>query len=349
MGVQEDRLPVIFLMGPTCGGKTALAVELARAYPVSIINVDSALFYRGLDIGAARPSPAVLAEVPHRLLGIRDPAEPYSVADFCQDAMQEIQAIHRENRLPLLVGGTMLYFRALMQGLSSLPPADASVRMRLEREAEELGWEALHNRLKQQDPEAAARISPRDRQRLQRALEVYELTAVPLSQHHQGGDEQGKLLDRAASPFAGFPYTVFPLAVAPVRRELLHQRIEQRFLQMLDAGLVEEVAALRARGDLHPGLPAMKAVGYRQVWRYLDGCYGREEMVYRAIVATRQLAKRQFTWLRRWPELLWLDTDSPGLVGQASACIEPAMNWVLSKQPEPTGLLLPGGAGDDCE
>ncbi len=331
MGIQEDRPPVIFLMGPTCSGKTALAVALAREHPVSVINVDSALFYRGLDIGAARPSQEVLAEVPHGLLGIRDPANPYSVAEFRHDALHEIAAIHQKNRLPVLVGGTMLYFRALLQGLSALPPADASLRARLEREAADLGWEALHQRLKQHDPEAAARINPRDRQRLQRALEVYELTGIPMSHHHRGDGAQGELLDRAAPSFSGFPYTVTSLAVAPARRELLHQRIEQRFLGMLEAGLIEEVVALRARGDLHLGLPAMKAVGYRQAWQYLDGCYGKDEMVYRAIVATRQLAKRQFTWLRRWPGVHWLDTDSPDLIRQASGYIEPAIRRVLGK------------------
>ena len=313
---------VVFLMGPTCSGKTGLAVALHDRLPVSLVNVDSALVYRDLDIGAARPSPEVLARAPHRLLGFRDPATPYSAAAFRADALAEIRDIHEHDQLPLLVGGTMLYFRALQQGLSPLPPADPSVRATLEAEAAELGWPALHERLAKVDPETAARLNPADGQRIQRALEVHLLTGETLSAHHRRQHDV-ELSDTQNRPADSFPYTVTCLAVAPASRELLHQRIAERFHDMLAAGLVEEVEALRARGDLHRDLPAIKAVGYRQVWDYLDGRYSYDEMVERGIVATRQLAKRQFTWLRGWAGLSWLDSDAPDLVDQAQRLLAP--------------------------
>lgn len=296
--------PVLFLMGPTCSGKTALAVELVRRRPrLAIINVDSALVYQGLDIGAARPEPEVLAVAPHRLLGFRDPAEPYSAADFREDALAEIRALHEQGRIPLLVGGTMLYFRTLLQGLATLPAADATVRAQLDARAAAEGWPALHAWLAEVDPETAARLKPNDQQRVQRALEVFLLTGEPLSAHHDRQATEGV----GGSP--AFPYNVKQFALLPSDRALLHARIETRFHAMLKAGLIEEVQRLAARGDLHPGLPAIRAVGYRQVWGYLAGEYDREEMVRRAIVATRQLAKRQLTWLRGWSGLIPLDPE----------------------------------------
>ncbi len=289
-------LPVLCLMGPTASGKTDLAVALHAALPVDIVSVDSVMVYRGMDIGSAKPAPAVLAQAPHRLVNILDPAEPYSAARFREDALREIRAIHAAGRVPLLVGGTMLYFRALFEGLSALPSADPAVRARLELEAAERGWPALHARLAQVDPAAAARIHPNDPQRIQRALEVHELTGRPLSelQAAQAGDAP--------------PYRFVKLAVAPAERSVLHERISRRFRQMLEAGLVEEVEGLYRRGDLHPGLPAIRAVGYRQVWQYLAGELDREVMVERGIIATRQLAKRQFTWLRSETQVAWFDS-----------------------------------------
>ncbi|WP_111655649.1 tRNA (adenosine(37)-N6)-dimethylallyltransferase MiaA [Isoalcanivorax indicus] len=316
--------PVLFLMGPTCSGKTALAVELVRRQPqLAIINVDSALVYEGLEIGAARPEPEVLAMAPHRLLGFRDPAMPYSAADFREDALREIRALHAEGRIPLLVGGTMLYFRALLQGLAELPAADAAVRAQLDARAAAEGWPALHAWLAQVDPEAAARLKPNDQQRVQRALEVYLLTGEPLSAHHarQQGREGGGIGGGPA-----FPYNVTQFALMPGDRALLHARIEVRFRTMLNQGLLEEVRRLHARGDLHPGLPAIRAVGYRQVWGYLDGEYDEAEMVRRAIVATRQLAKRQLTWLRGWPGLIPLE---------ASHSLESLSESVFSSLQEP--------------
>ncbi len=313
---------VVFLMGPTCSGKTGLAVELAQRLPVSLVNVDSALVYRGLDIGAARPDADTLARAPHRLMAFRDPAEPYSAAEFRTDALAEIADIHQQGRVPLLVGGTMLYFRALQQGLADLPAADPALRTRLLAEAEEHGWPALHARLAALDPDTAARLQPTDGQRIQRALEVFELSGVPLSEHHRRQADV-ELSDTGGGAHSAFPYTVISLAIAPATRELLHQRIAERFRTMLDDGFVEEVRGLRARGDLHRDLPAIKAVGYRQVWDFLDGRYSHDEMVERGIIATRQLAKRQFTWLRGWPGLHWLDSDDADLVEQAMGQLAP--------------------------
>lgn len=316
--------PVIFLMGPTCSGKTALAIELVQQLPLEIINVDSALVYQDLVIGAARPSPAELALAPHRLLAFRDPARPYSAAAFRDDALAEIRDIHASGRVPLLVGGTMLYFKALMEGLALLPAADEAVRAELLAEAERLGWPALHAQLATVDPDTAARLKPNDGQRIQRALEVYRLSGQPLSALHRA--QHDSLSDKGDRGAQAFPYTVLSMAIAPAERATLHSRIAERFMAMLDAGLVAEVEALRARGDLDRDLPAIKAVGYRQVWDYLDGCYGYDEMVAKGIAATRQLAKRQFTWLRRWPDLHWLDSDDPARVDKATELLAPLIH-----------------------
>lgn len=288
--------PAIFLMGPTASGKTDLAVELVRRLPVEIISVDSAMIYRGMDIGTAKPEAEVLAEAPHRLIDILDPAEAYSAARFRSDALAHMAQITAAGKIPLLVGGTMLYFRALQQGLASLPEADEAVRARLAAEAKEHGWQALHRRLGEVDPPSAARIHPNDPQRLMRALEVHALTGRPLSELWQ--EQEAHAL----------PYRVVKLAVAPEDRAELHQRIARRFEAMLCNGLVEEVERLYRRGDLHPELPSIRCVGYRQVWQYLEGKLSREQMSERGIVATRQLAKRQFTWLRSEQNQQWFAT-----------------------------------------
>lgn len=279
-------------MGPTASGKTSLAVELVKRFPMDIISVDSALVYRGMDIGTAKPDAATLAEAPHRLIDIRDPSQPYSAAEFRNDALVEMAEITRRQRIPLLVGGTFLYFRALQQGLSEMPAADAGVRDRLEEEASLTGWPALHARLAAVDPASAARIHATDPQRIQRALEVYELSGQPMSAFH------------ASQPAADFPYRVLKLALIPADRELLHRRIEARFQQMLSGGLLDEVKKLIDRGDLRADLPAIRAVGYRQVWQHLHGQLDYESMVEQAVIATRQYAKRQLTWLRSESDLV---------------------------------------------
>lgn len=294
--VANSLPPAIFLMGPTASGKTDLAVELVRRLPVEIISVDSAMVYRQMDIGTAKPEPEVLAEAPHRLIDSIDPAEAYSAARFREEALAHMAEISAAGRIPLLVGGTMLYYRALQQGLARLPEADPAVRAQLEQEAKERGWQVLHDRLAQIDPASAERIHPNDPQRLQRALEVYELTGRPLSELWQ--EQQGE----------GIPYRVAKLAVAPDDRAELHRRIALRFELMLQQGLVEEVEALYRRGDLTAEMPSIRCVGYRQVWQYLEGELSRDEMSERGIIATRQLAKRQFTWLRSEQNLRWFAT-----------------------------------------
>lgn len=298
-------LPVIFLMGPTASGKTALAVELversaATAHPFDIISVDSAMVYRGMDIGTAKPEPALLARAPHRLIDIRDPAEPYSAADFRSDALAAIADSHAAGRIPLLVGGTMLYFRALRDGLATLPVSDPALRARLNAELARDGRPALAARLAAVDPAAAAKHGANP-QRLLRALEVWELTGRSLSD-----------LQAGQTPEA-FPYPLLQLALAPGDRAVLADRIAARFRAMLAAGLLAEVRRLQARADLHPDLPALRAVGYRQVWQHLAGQLSYDDMEARAIIATRQLAKRQMTWLRGWDGLQWLDPEAPDL------------------------------------
>ena len=298
--------PAIFLMGPTAAGKTDLALELARVLPCDLISVDSALIYRGMDIGTAKPERAILDAFPHALIDIRDPAESYSAAEFRADALAAMAESTARGRIPLLVGGTMLYYKALLEGLADMPSAAPAIRAELEARAAAEGWEALHRELAEVDPESAARIHPNDPQRLTRALEVYRVSGLSMTEH--------RLRQAAGNPDAGtsgagqLPYTVAQLAIAPAQRQVLHDRIAQRFRVMLEQGFVEEVEALRRRSDLHAGLPSIRAVGYRQVWEYLDGELSRDEMVERGIIATRQLAKRQFTWLRGWENLHWLDS-----------------------------------------
>nr|BFE91909.1 tRNA (adenosine(37)-N6)-dimethylallyltransferase MiaA [Pseudomonas brassicacearum subsp. brassicacearum] len=285
--------PAIFLMGPTAAGKTDLAIELTKVLPCELISVDSALVYRGMDIGTAKPSKELLAEFPHRLIDILDPAEAYSAADFRRDALQAMAEITARGRIPLLVGGTMLYYKALVDGLADMPAADPEVRAQIEEEAARLGWQALHEQLAIIDPESAARIHPNDPQRLSRALEVYRVSGQSMTALRQRQSAQST--EAAASGLQQLPYTVANLAIAPANRQVLHRRIEQRFTLMLEQGFIDEVVALRERSDLHAGLPSIRAVGYRQVWDYLDGKLTSAEMQERGIIATRQLAKRQFT------------------------------------------------------
>ena len=298
--------PAIFLMGPTASGKTDLAIELARVLPCEIVSVDSALVYRGMDIGTAKPSRELLAEFPHRLIDIRDPAESYSAAEFRRDALAAMAEITAAGRIPLLVGGTMLYFKALLEGLADMPSADPEVRAQLEAQAAAEGLAALHAELARVDPESAARIHPNDPQRLVRALEVYRVSGLSMTEHRRRQVLQN--LHAGAPLGQALPYTVAHLAIAPERRQELHERIARRFRLMLEQGLIAEVEALHARGDLHPGLPSIRSVGYRQVWEYIEGRLTRDEMTERGIIATRQLAKRQFTWLRSWSQLHWLDS-----------------------------------------
>lgn len=288
-------------MGPTASGKTDLAIYLTEHFPVDIISVDSAMVYRGLNIGSAKPSVEELQKAPHRLIDVVDPLEIYSAARFRKDALKEMAKIIQAGRIPLLVGGTMLYFRALLQGLSELPESDEVIRQKLEQQAKEIGWEKMHQRLAEVDAEAAERIHPNDPQRISRALEVYEMTGTAISQLQK---------EKKAEPL---PYQVLKLALIPSDRALLHQRIEKRFSQMLEQGLIDEVKTLRNRGDLHQDLPAIRAVGYRQVWDYLDGIIDYTEMQERGVIATRQLAKRQLTWLRSEKDLTIYDLSQDSM------------------------------------
>jgi tRNA dimethylallyltransferase len=288
MNTSQKSPPIIFLMGPTASGKTDLAIELIRHIPAEIISVDSAMIYRTMNIGTGKPTSEQLQQSPHHLINVKDPKEAYSAAEFRKDALQKIAEIKAEGRIPLLVGGTFLYFRALQEGLSPLPSADPSVRAALLLEAETRGWKEMHNRLRSIDPIAAERIHPNDPQRVQRALEVYVITGRPMSTFFgNGAQNQNDDLCNIQS-----------FALYPRDRHWLHQRIEKRFYRMLEQGLVSEVEELYKRGDLDLNRPSMRAVGYRQVWEYLSGEYSYEAMVQRAIAATRQLAKRQLTWLR---------------------------------------------------
>ncbi len=289
------KLPtIICVLGPTASGKTALALQLVKALPFEIISVDSALVYKDMNIGTAKPTAEVLAAAPHRLIDFLDPREPYSAARFCADAQREITDIVTQGHIPLLVGGTMLYFRALLQGMASMPSADQAVRDALGREAEQSGWQVLHGELMRVDPLAASRIHPNDPQRIQRALEVYRISGKPISSWHNDSSYV-------------FPYHVVLLGLIPSDRAVLHERIAMRFAQMLEAGFIEEVQQLYARGDLNLSMPLMRAVGYRQVWEYLEGKATYEQMREKTIIATRQLAKRQMTWLRNMPNIQLFD------------------------------------------
>ena len=296
-------------MGPTASGKTALAIELVQKHPFEIINVDSAQVYRGMDIGSGKPDSETLKRVPHRLIDIRDPAESYSAADFRADAMSEIAAVTAAGNVPLLVGGTMLYFKTLRDGLAEMPNADPEVRRKIEELAAESGWDAVHKRLAEVDPESAARIHPNDPQRLQRALEVHMISGKSLTEHHQANTQS------VAGQDAELPFELHFFAIQPSQRSVLHDRIAQRFHQMIAGGLIEEVQSLYDRGDLHAQLPSIKSVGYRQAWQYLDGELDYDGMVERSIIATRQLAKRQLTWLRSWPDLQQLSESSAESIG----------------------------------
>ncbi len=294
---EDQRPPAIALMGPTASGKTALALELARRLPCRLISVDSALVYRGLDIGSAKPDAETLARFPHDLVDIRDPHQPYSAAEFAQDARAAIDAALAQGRMPVLVGGTGLYFRALLHGLSPMPESDPDLRAAIAAEAHARGWASLHAELAHVDPVAAARIHATDPQRISRALEVYRSSGRPISAW------------QAAAPRPRLPVRVLRLVLAPQDRGVLHARIAQRFDLMLAQGLLDEVRRLRADPRLHPALPAIRAVGYRQAWEHLDGLHSAAELRERGIFATRQLAKRQLTWLRGELDALWFDPE----------------------------------------
>ena len=302
--------PIVFLMGPTAAGKTDLAVRLAERLPADVVSVDSAMVYRGMDVGTGKPPPEALARAPHRLIDVREVTETYSAGDFRRDAAREIEDIRARGRLPLLVGGTLLYFRALERGLAPLPRASPAVRARIAAEGDRSGWPALHARLAAVDPEAARRVHPNDAQRVGRALEVFEVSGRRMS------DWQ-----RSARGPAGVAGPIVRLAAAPADRAALHRAIEARFHAMLERGLVDEVRGLAARPGVDRGLPSMRAVGYRQVWDYLEGRSDRAAMAERAVAATRQLARRQLTWLRSLSGVCWLDP--------ASGAAERALEYIL--------------------
>jgi tRNA dimethylallyltransferase len=308
--IEEPLPPAIFIMGPTASGKTDLAIELARQLPVEVISVDSALVYRDMNIGTAKPSAEELAQAPHRLIDIVAPTEAYSAARFRADALREMAAITAAGRIPLLAGGTMLYFRALEQGLSNLPQADEEIRKQLLDEAQEIGWQGMHARLAAVDPAAARRIHPNDPQRIQRALEVYMVSGRPLTELQQ---------ERTG---ASLPYRPVKLVQSPWSREELRERIALRFERMLELGFEQEVRELLEKYDLTPDLPSMRSVGYRQMLGYIRGDLEYDEMVSTGITATRQLAKRQMTWLRREKNAIWLKQNGKN----AGQIIEPMLN-----------------------
>lgn len=282
-------------MGPTAAGKTDLALAIAKELPVEIISVDSALVYRGMDIGTAKPSLLERQQVPHHLIDILEPTDVYSVGQFREDALRLMTEITERQKIPLLVGGTMLYFNSLQRGLADLPPANTVIRQRLDQEIADFGLNHLHQRLQIVDPQSAARIRNTDPQRLQRALEVFELTGKPMSQ----------LIAQTQSEL---PFKVINIVLAPFQRKVLHARIEARYKQMMEKGFLDEVRILKARGDCHANLPAIRAVGYRQAWAHLDGAYDEAEFIDKAIIATRQMAKRQITWLRAQRDATWFDS-----------------------------------------
>ena len=298
----------LFLMGPTASGKTDLAIKLAQQCRCEIISVDSALIYKSMNIGSAKPSTEELTKTPHALVDILDPLESYSAGDFRSDALRLMKEICARGNTPLLVGGTMLYYKALVDGLSPLPSADPAIRAEIEKQAEAQGWQAMHDLLQTFDPVSAARIHVNDPQRLSRAIEVYRISGKSLTE----------LTEIKSEPI---PYNIKQFAIAPTEKTELHQRIEQRFDLMLKAGFEQEVQGLYDRGDLHLDLPSMRCVGYRQMWEYLQGTMDYDEMVFRGVVATRQLAKRQMTWLRGWKDVTWLETGATDNFEQIKAAI----------------------------
>lgn len=300
----NSKPTVIFLMGPTASGKTDLAIALAKQLPIDIISVDSALIYHEMDIGTAKPSAEELAQAPHALINLCDPAESYSAADFCRDAQQEIDKSHALGRIPLLVGGTMMYFNALLNGLANMPATDETTRAQIELEAEQEGWPAVHAQLMAVDPEAAAQIHPNHSHRIARALAVYRMSGKTLSAYKQEQAAQA-----ASEPSFVDRYRVIQCALMPLERAWLHERIARRYTLMLEQGFVDEVKKLHCRGDLHPEMPSMRSVGYRQVWEYLDGNDDYGVMVEKGVAATRQLAKRQLTWIKGWKDLYLLEID----------------------------------------
>lgn len=309
-----DTAPVVCVMGPTATGKTGLAARLVDRFPMDIISVDSALVYRGMDVGTAKPDAETLARAPHRLVDICDPEETYSAGAFVRDAMHHIELIHSAGRIPLLVGGTMLYFRSLTRGIAELPGAEPALRDAIDRQAEVAGWPALHAELVRIDPAAAARIEPGDRQRIQRALEVFRSTGRTMTDWQTDGWRAPQGLD------------FVKIGLVPSERRTLHARIDGRFLQMLEAGFVEEVRGLRARKGLSAGSSSMRAVGYRQIWAHLDGSWDLAEATRRAQAATRQLAKRQLTWLRAEPGLREFDPLETGMDDAISAFLARKLN-----------------------
>ncbi|WP_426359553.1 tRNA (adenosine(37)-N6)-dimethylallyltransferase MiaA [Pseudocolwellia sp. HL-MZ19] len=305
----NTSLPIICIMGPTASGKTALAMGLQDHLPVDIISVDSALVYKDMDIGTAKPTAEELAEYPHQLINMIDAAESYSASDFCHDALKAIEQSHQNNRIPVLVGGTMMYFKSLIEGISPLPAADAKVRSDIEAEVAEKGWDALYQELAQIDPVSAARIHKNDPQRLSRALEVYRVTGKTLTELTavKGETLKGNVLQ---------------FALTPKNRTILHDRIELRFNQMIAQGFENEVVKLKQRSDLHIDLPSIRCVGYRQMWQYLDGDYDHEEMIFRGVCATRQLAKRQLTWLRSWEKAVNLTMEDESNLQQIISIVK---------------------------
>ena len=302
-------MPTLAIMGPTASGKTDLVFKLAEKYPIEVISVDSAMIYRDMNIGTAKPTEDELKKVPHQLVDILDPLEAYSAADFVRDAMALIDKAYEAGKMPVLVGGTMMYYRALFYGLSDLPSADAELREKLQGQLDSLGAQAMHDKLREIDPVAADRIHVNDPQRLLRALEVYELTGKPLSEL-QNRDNTLK-----------FPYPLLKFAISPATRAEIHERVAQRYQIMMEQGLLDEVKALYQRGDLHLDLPSIRCVGYRQLWLHLDGEWDLEMAVEKSMTATRQLAKRQMTWLRSEEDLEWLVSDDPKNLERVIAAI----------------------------
>lgn len=318
---REKKPLAIALVGPTAAGKTDLAIALHQQLGAEIISVDSAMVYRDMNIGTAKPSAVELAKAPHRLIDIRDPADAYSVADFCRDAKTEIETIHSQGKIPVLAGGTMMYFKALLDGLSDMPASDPTIRADIDQRAGALGWPALHEELTEVDPDAAAKIHPNHSHRISRALEVYLISGKPMSAWR--GQANNGLMDH---------YDWVQVCVAPRERTLLHQRIAQRFDMMLEQGFIDEVRALYERNDLNVDMPSIRAVGYRQAWDYLAGDSSYDEMREKGIAATRQLAKRQFTWLRSWQGLEWIYTqDEETNLLSSEEIVNKALNYLAKR------------------